>query len=292
MLGRMVDMGLGKILIVAACIAVNTGCAAIGPQFKPSAVQEEGYVAGYLKSETLPDSGAFIPPPPAEGSTALALDRDISRNSLPLRGSPRWRQAAIDADLTFPKAAGAFSCALNAPLTEEETPHLYILLRRTLADVFLAVHREKDRYMRARPFLVNGEPICTPDDQERLRKSGSYPSGHSAVGWAWALVLSEISPGQSEAIIARGRSFGQSRVICNVHWQSDVIEGRTLGAATFARLHAEPLFRADLESARAELEAVRIKGAKPMRDCEAEAGALAQFPRSAPWPANKSFQGR
>ena len=31
-------------------------------------------------------------------------------------------------------AAGTFSCALNAPITQEETPHLHVLLRRTLTD--------------------------------------------------------------------------------------------------------------------------------------------------------------
>ena len=28
-------------------------------------------------------------------------------------------------------------------------------------------------------------------------------------------------------------------MICNVHWQTDVIEGRFMGAATVARLHAD-----------------------------------------------------
>src|ERR1035437_3907945 len=97
-------------------------------------------------------------------------------------------------------------------------------------------------------------------------------------GWAWALILSEIAPEQADAILARGRAFGQSRVICNVHWQSDVMEGRIMGAATVARLHADPTFRADLEAARKELAAVRAKNRKPVRDCKAEVDALAGTP--------------
>ena len=46
-------------------------------------------------------------------------------------------------------------------------------------------------------------------------------------------------------------TFGESRNVCNVHWHSDVVQGRTLGAATLARLHAEPAFRAELEAVRA-----------------------------------------
>jgi len=51
--------------------------------------------------------------------------------------------------------------------------------------------------------------------------------------------------------------FGQSRIICNVHWQSDVNQGRIMGAATVARLHADPGFLADLEAAKAEIAALR-----------------------------------
>jgi len=107
-------------------------------------------------------------------------------------------------------------------------------------------------------------------------KDGSYPSGHTAIGWAWALVLTEIPPDRADAILARGRAFGESRNICNVHWHSDVVEGRFMGAAAVARLHAHPAFRAEMEVAKGELAVVRAKGLKPMRDCLAEADALAQ----------------
>lgn len=271
-----------KFMVVASSLVISAGCASTG---KSALVNDR--LAGYLAPDTVPNSEILLPAPPAAGSTAMALDQDISRSSLGLRDSPRWTLAAEDADLTFPHAAGTFACALNAPISEQDTPHLYDLLRRTLADAGLSTSRAKNRYKRARPFVVNGEPICTPSDEAVIRKNGSYPSGHSTAGWAWVLLLSEISPEQADAILARGRAFGQSRVICNVHWQSDVIEGRMMGAATIARLHAEPLFRADLESARTELAVVRAKGLKPARDCKAEAEALAQFPQQAPWPAGK-----
>jgi len=197
------------------------------------------------------------------------------RQSLALHGTPRWKLAAEDANLMFPKAAGTFSCALDAPITEEKTPHLYMLLRRTLADAGLSTYTAKNHYKRTRPFVVNKQPTCTPDEEEHLKKDGSYPSGHTALGWAWALILTEIAPDRTDAILARGRAFGESRVVCNVHWHSDVIEGRFMGAAAVARLHADPAFRAELEAAKAELATVRAKGLKPSRDCDAEAKALA-----------------
>jgi acid phosphatase (class A) len=241
-----------------------------------------GEVAGYLPAEALPNSKALLPPPPASGSPAFALDKAFNKAGRRLRGTPRWDLATLDADLRFPQAAGAFTCAADAPITEQDTPRLYMLLRRSLADAGGANYPAKDYHRRLRPLASNNEPVCTPELTTRLRTDWSYPSGHSAVGWAWALIMAEVAPDHADAILERGRAFGQSRVVCNVHWESDVLAGQFVGTATVARLHAEPAFRADVEAARAEMTAVRAKGLKPTRDCAAEAAALALDPPQAP----------
>ena len=196
--------GWRRLLPVLLSVAIMAGCAGHDLRSKPAAVPEvrPGLLAGYLSPKALPNSLVLVPPPPAAGSAAFALDEEISRRSFALRDTPRWLLAVSDADLTFPHAAGTFSCALNTPITEEDTPHLYLLLRRTLTDVGLSTYAAKNHYNRARPFLRNKEPICTPDDKARLEKDGSYPSGHTAAGWGWALILSEISPEQTDAILA------------------------------------------------------------------------------------------
>ena len=272
-----------RMLLVLVYIATIAGCAGFQKQSKPAAVPEihPGILAGYIKPDSLPNSLALLPPPPAEGSAANALDEAVSRKSLALRGTPRWALATEDAELRFPQAAGTFSCALGAPISEKETPHLYMLLRRTLADAGLSTYTAKNKYQRRRPFMMNKAPTCTPDDEKHLMKDGSYPSGHTAIGWAWALILTEIAPDRSDAVLARGRAFGESRNVCNVHWHSDVVEGRFMGAAAVARLHADIMFRADLEAAKAEYNAIRTKSLKPTRDCRAEAEALAGHSPSA-----------
>ncbi|MBW2245672.1 MAG: phosphatase PAP2 family protein [Deltaproteobacteria bacterium] len=264
-------------MLALACMLAITGCAELGRPVRPADVSEihPGILAGYLQPETLPNSLALIPPPPAEGSAALAYDEEVSRKSLALLGTPRWEMAAEDAKLMFPEAANTFSCALGIPITEKDTPHLYMLLRRTLADAGLCTYTAKNNYQRMRPFMVNDGPICTPKEEEGLRKDGSYPSGHTAIGWAWALILTEIVPDRADAILARGRAFGESRNICNVHWHSDVVEGRFMGSAAVARLHADPAFLEEMAAAKAECATLRAKGLEPARDCEAEAEALA-----------------
>jgi len=277
-----------RIAFFSFSFAAAAGCAALGagagiademggvPEIRP------GVLKGYLPKEAVPDSSALLPPPPAVGSAAEALDQDIARANLALRGTSRWKLASMDADLGFPAAAGDFSCALGAPVTAEDTPRLYVMLRRVMTDAGAATGAAKTKYQHARPFMLDSQPTCAPDQEQALRTSGSYPSGHTSIGWAWALVLSEASPDQSEAILARGRAFGESRLVCNVHWESDVIEGRFMGAATVARLHDEPEFLADLEAAESELTAARAKNLPPQNDCKFEAEALGETPPQSP----------
>ena len=267
-------------------VLVSTGGIGAGASFAegPAPVPElrPGVLTGYLSKQALPDSVAILPPPPEVGSPAAELDQAVALASLALRDTPRWRLAAMDGDLSFPTAAGAFSCALGAPITEQDTPFLYQMLRRVETDAGYATFAAKDKYRHARPFMLDGEPICTPDKEEDLRKQGSYPSGHTSIGWAWALVLTEVAPDKADSVLARGRAFGDSRLVCNVHWESDVIEGRTIGAAVVARVHGEPAFLADLEAAKAEFKAVREKQLPPQRDCQFEAQALSQTPFELP----------
>jgi len=241
-----------------------------------------GYLKGYLAPADLPDSLALLPPPPAAETPALAADVAAYRSLTQLQATPRGALAVQDANLHFPEAASAFSCALGVQVSEAATPNLNMLLRRTLTDAGLATYKAKDKYVRTRPFVALKAPSCTPKEEAMLAKDGSYPSGHSSVGWAWALVLSEVAPDRANALLQRGRAFAQSRGICGVHWQSDIEAGRLVGAATVARLQTNPLFSAQLAAARDEVAKARASGAAPAATCTAEAAAIASSSNLAP----------
>ncbi len=269
-------------LAVATFATLAVGCeskALRAPEAQPVAQSapplRPGFLPGYLPAGAAPSSLRLLPPPPAPGSAAQARDEEAAKAALVLRGTPRWQQAMEDADLSSPKAVETFACAVDVPINETDTPRLYVLLRRTMTDNGLATYPAKNKYQRARPFTINASAICTPHDETFLRTNGSYPSGHSAIGWGWALILTEIAPERADAILARGRSFGDSRVVCNVHWLSDVEEGRVLASATVAMLHSQADFRADLATAGAEITAARAKGLHPARDCGKENASLA-----------------
>lgn len=272
-----------QLLWMTMLFALAAGCASRHAVEIPQDVPElrAGILQGYLAPEALPDSAAILPPPPADGTAAMARDQEAAAAALALRGTPRWELATVDAELRFPEAAGTFACALGVAISENDAPNAYMLLRRSLADLGLSTYGAKNRYVRPRPFMLNGEAICTPEQEDLLRGDGAYPSGHSAIGWGWALILAELAPTRENELLARGRAFSESRMVCNVHWLSDVTEGRTMGAAAVARLHADPVFRAQLDLARGEMTSLLASGGAPDRDCAAEAAALASSEEAA-----------
>lgn len=233
-----------------------------------------GLLKGYLDTAQLPNSRALLAPAPAPGSAQAAADLQVYDNTRALRNTPRWALAVRDAELRFPAAAETFSCALGVAISEANTPHLNMLLQRTLTDASRSTDAAKETYQRVRPFAALLQTSCTPAEETALAKNGSYPSGHAAIGWAWAQVLAGLAPEQAQQLLARGQAFGESRVICGVHWQSDVEAGRIMGAATVARLHADASFTAQAALAKAEIGNARAKGWRPRHDCLAEAAAL------------------
>jgi len=231
---------------------------------------------GYLQLAS-PDSLEISPPPPAPDSLWMQLDKVIAQQALSFRGSARFEQARRDADLTFPASAQHFACTLGFTVNEAHTPTLYQMLLRIRVDAGnYAVYQAKQHYRRPRPFMLNGEPTCDPEHENALRAEGAYPSGHTTIGWSWALLLAELMPERTSAILQRARSYGHSRLVCNVHWYSDVLQGQALAASYVAALHGNAEFVRDLTQARREIATVHTLDLPVPHDCTAEAAALKQ----------------
>jgi hypothetical protein len=244
------------------------------PEFHPELGLDA--LQGYLDPKALPDSLKLVPPPPPAGSAAFANDEAVANATFGLRDTPRYALAVSDFDLRLPRLIDDFSCALDGEITQDNAPYLATLLRRSFSDIGLSTYSAKNYYKRKRPFQLNDLPMGVPEYRAQLEKDPSYPSGHTAIGWGFALILSELAPERANELLDRGRAFGESRIVVNHHWFSDVVWGRAIGAATVARLHAEPTFRADMEAARVEIGGVRAKGLNPTHDCKTEAAAMAQ----------------
>jgi acid phosphatase (class A) len=171
-----------------------------------------------------------------------------------------------------------FGCALGAKLRPDDVPAVNTLMRHAAADALSLIGPPKNRYQRPRPFPRTEGPVCTPLTPA-FSRSGSYPSGHSTVGWTYALILTELAPDRASELLARGRTFGESRVVCGVHYASDVAAGQTIAAGLVATLNADPRFKTDLAAAKAELDEVRHRAPPPdSTECTIETKASANRP--------------
>lgn len=256
-------MKIRQTLIVMVAL-VSAGCASTTTQtasapVPPTTLEGVGQLTkaipfpkGYLAPAVLPNSLALLPPPPADGSAAKAADQEAYKQAL--AASPeRQALAASDADLGWPQMVQSFEPVMGTSLSDGSHPHTEMLIRRAAADSALSTYRAKNQYKRVRPFVENNTGTCTPQDEAALRTDGSYPSGHTAIGWMMALVLTDLAPDKEDAILKRGYDFGESRVVCRAHWLSDTTAGRIAASATYARLQSDPTFQAQRELARKEL---------------------------------------
>lgn len=233
----------------------------------------------YLADAALPDAVQILPAPPAHDAPLDKADRAAFANTRALSGSPRWEIAAGDVAEGAAAVLENFACVLGTRIDQARVPAVINLLERARLDLARATRGPKVHYRRLRPFVGNAAPICVQRTQA-LADSFSYPSGHATQGWAYALILAALVPEKATAILVRGRAYGESRVVCGVHWLSDVVAGRLTGSAVFAALLGDPTFRSDLEKARAELHGA-LAGAGTAPDaatCTREADALREPP--------------
>ena len=215
----------------------------------------------FLNEGDLPNSLELLPPPPDPSSIAFLLDRaryDWGKN---LRNTERGEQAYQDSKLGGDGVPRAFSEAFGVEISQENTPEIYKLIvgmREDAGD--LATRDAKVHYMRTRPYIYFNDHTCNPEDEVNLSTNGSYPSGHTSIGWATALVLTEVNPERQNEILERGYEMGESRVICGYHFQSDVDAGRITGAVAVARLHADENFNKQLDKAKKEFAKLKKEG--------------------------------
>ena len=263
-----------KILIAAsiASIAVTSvltaACAPVQDLFSPPRTYAQTPPStnwtpapkGYLGATPGLDGAVIVGPPPEVKSTRGRADRKIFNQTRKLAGTPAWDKAIADADLSGAEGFKSFSCAAGVKIGPEDTPVLARMLLRMTDDASTIYQPAKAVFQRKRPPVGNKKPICVPREKW-IETDGSYPSGHGMIGWSWGLVISEVAPDHASAILARGRTFGDSRIVCGVHFQSDIEAGRYLGAAMVSKLHQNGEFMSDLETAKAEVAASRVKGA-------------------------------
>ena len=237
-----------------------------------SALAAAGGPAGYL------DAGSFdimqvLPPAPVRGDGRYQSDRQIFRATRKFVGTPRWDMATRDVSQKSADMLHDFSCAVGVALDPSNAPRTAALVERAAIDTAAQKNRAKDFYKRSRPYKIDPGPVCQP--RAELDGSYDYPSGHTTSGWTWALILAELAPDRATPILARGRAYGQSRMVCGAHNESAVEAGWLTADATMAVVRTRPAYLAEAAAARAELDRLRHDPAAARPEaCEAEAALV------------------
>ena len=238
--------------IALICIAIS---------LVSSAVAQKSNTAGkwptFLTQEQLPDGTKYLPAPPDTSSISYLNDFHQYQWGKSMRHTERGRKAIFDADVSTDSIMKGFAESFGISVTKKSAPEIYALIERMINDAGNAVRTAKNRYNRKRPYVQYNEPTAVPAEEEELRHSGSYPSGHSPRGWAVALVLAEIDTTDQDQILKHGYEYGQSRVIAGYHYQSDVDAARLAAGATVARLHADGSFASQIAKAKKEYMTLR-----------------------------------
>ncbi len=223
------------------------------------AQDEETVVNAYFTTDEMPDMMKFLPGPP--DSTSVAFMNDVARyywGKEMRKNAERAAQATRDAVYGLETILTEFEEAFGMKISKDETPEIYKVLLDGTATCDSICTIPKQKYKRRRPFMVFNEPTLYPEDEESLRKNGSYPSGHTLLGWSSALLMSEINPDRATEILARGYRYGENRLVVGAHWQSDTDAARLAASAAYARLHTSDRFLEQMKKAREEYK--RLKG--------------------------------
>ena len=213
----------------------------------------------YFTVDEMPNIIKCLPAPPDTGSAQFAYDKARYAWGKQQRLNPE--RAAIargDAVWGYDALLKQMSGAFGMNISEAETPEIWKLMTTSLSTTDQIRVAPKKHYMRQRPFLYYHEHLLTyqaEEDEEELGREGSYPSGHTARGWAAALLLAEINPARADTIFARGWMYGESRVIVGAHWQSDVDASRVVASIGYSQLHNSAAFREQMARAKAEFAA-------------------------------------
>jgi acid phosphatase (class A) len=202
----------------------------------------------YLDDDFAPFVASFAAPP-ARGSAAeraelrLLLQLQAARTDTEVRAAQADRKTEIT---RFAQALG------SDPRTLASLHHLARLAEDVEDDIRPYVRAAKKRFHRLRPGEVAAEiHPCIGNVAADL----SYPSGHATFAYTMGHLLADMVPERRDALLARAAEFARQRMVCGVHFPSDLRAGQLGADWLIQRLRRNRAFLDARERAAQELRA-------------------------------------
>jgi len=192
----------------------------------------------------------LLPPPPRDGSPAQVAELDELRQIQAVRTSARLDQARWDGDH---EDVSAFAAVLGPKFNLAKLPATRNLIEIVENDESAAATTAKKAFHRHRPWVFD-QTLDVCEHSKTSDPLTSYPSGHATLAYSVAVVLAELVPTKATALMNRASDFAYSRLVCEVHFRSDIVAGQALGTAVGVLLLRSPSLQPSIEAARRELD--------------------------------------
>jgi acid phosphatase (class A) len=211
----------------------------------------------FLPADTTAFVARFAPPAaPDAADTRRELDELLALQQARTPGEVAAARA--DRKTEVSRFYGALGLDAQAP---PKLPRTQKLAQRVEDDVRIYVRAAKDHFRRLRPYEI--EPRLEPCIAD-VKGDLSYPSGHAAFAWAMAGLLSDLVPERREALAARAAEFSRQRLVCGVHFPSDLAAGRLAAGWVLQSIRKEREYASEAAAAAAEVrEALGLPMARP-----------------------------
>jgi acid phosphatase (class A) len=200
----------------------------------------------YVPSAQLHAERILATPPAAGAETARAELAELHRIEAGRTPAQVARAQADERDETL----FVFRDVLGDGFTAAGLPQTAVLSAHVKQQEDEASAPLKSAFQRIRPYNLDRtlHPVC-----KTKTKNDSYPSGHALAGYLAALTLVDLVPEKRDAILARADEYAHNRMVCGVHFASDLQASRLLAYATHAAMLDNPVYRQEEASARVEL---------------------------------------
>jgi acid phosphatase (class A) len=142
-----------------------------------------------------------------------------------------------------------FGSIFGPAFSEPRLPKTAAFFEAALSDERIVGAQAKKFWSRPRPFVTS--TLIRPCVDEA--PTNSYPSNHATTGMLYAQILAKMLPEQRKRILARAKQYAENRVICGVHYESDIEAGKRAGIIEARAMATDTAFRRDFDAARDEI---------------------------------------
>ncbi|QHN02116.1 phosphatase PAP2 family protein [Granulicella sp. WH15] len=233
--------------LLAAWAVLCCSAGAWAQEAKPAKEAKE-HSAYYIDASVV-RLAALLPAPPAAGSATVQEELATLHRIEAARTPAQVAAAKADDEeediFSFRTVLGDSFRADLLPLTAALSAHVH-------NEEGVASGEAKKMFARPRPYQADKtlHPVCAVTEARN-----SYPSGHTLSGYLLAFTLAELLPERKQQILDRADDYAHNRLVCGVHYPSDLDASRRAAYLVFGYMLATPRFAHDLDAARIELRA-------------------------------------